>query len=159
MSNYLINSLNKSTFELMIFTTTHTNKEAKELTNDLIGVPFTFLQSLKMGGVGSKRMIIEETSQNFHQYINKISDINYANIELRPEGIIVLLNKGLKNFNWIIPYRQLVIYKTDRLSIHAQGKYICFKNNILFKENKKFISKMINLKAINQEKYLNPTYE
>ena len=159
MSNHLINSLNKSTFELMIFTTTHTNIEAKELTNDLIGLPFTFLQSLKMGGVGSKRMIIEETSQNFHQYINKISDINYANIELRPEGIIVLLNKGLNNFNWIIPYRQLVIYKTDRLSIHAQGKYICFKNNILFKENKKFISKMINLKAINQEKYLNPTYE
>jgi len=159
LSNHLINSLNKYTFELMIFTTTHTNKEAKELTNDLIGLPFTFLQSLKMGGVGSKRMIIEETSQNFHQYINKISDINYANIELRPEGIIVLLNKGLNNFNWIIPYRQLVIYKTDRLSIHAQGKYICFKNNILFKENKNFISKMINLKAINQEKYLNLTYE
>ena len=112
-----------------------------------------------MGGVGSKRMIIEETSQNFHQYINKISDINYANIELRPEGIIVLLNKGLHNYNWIIPYRQLVIYKTDRLSIHAQGKYICFKNNILFKENKKFISKMINLRAVNQEKYLNHAYE
>jgi len=143
----------------MIFTTTYTNKEAKELTDDLIGLPFTFLQSLRMGGVGSKRMIIEETSQNFHQYINKISDINYANIELRPEGIIVLLNKGLHNYNWIIPYRQLVIYKTDRLSIHAQGKYICFKKNILYKENKKFISKMINLRAVDQEKYLNHAYE
>ena len=155
----MINSLNKITFGLMIFNTTHNNKEAKDMTNDLVGLPFSFLQSLKMRGIGSKRMMIEETSQNFFQYINKISDINYANIELRPNGIIVLLNKGLHNFNWIIPYRQLVIYKTDRLSIHAQGSYICFKNNKLYKENRKFITKMITLRAINQEKHLNPVYE
>ena len=143
----------------MIFSTTHTNKEAKELTNDLLGLPFSFYQSLKMGGIGSKRMIIEETSQNIVDYTNKISDVNYANIELRPEGIIVLLNKGLNNYNWVIPFRQLVIYKTDRLSIHAQGKYICFKNNMLYRENKKFIAKMIDLKTTHQEKYSSPAYE
>ena len=143
----------------MIFSTTHTNKEAKELTNDLLGIPFSLYQSLKMGGIGSKRMIIEETSQNIVDYTNKISDVNYANIELRPEGIIVLLNKGLNNYNWVIPFRQLVIYKTDRLSIHAQGKYICFKNNLLYKENKKFIAKMIDLKTTHQEKYSSPAYE
>ena len=157
----MIKSLNKITFEftIMIFSTTHTNKEAKELTNDLLGLPFSFYQSLKMGGIGSKRMIIEETSQNIVDYTNKISDVNYANIELRPEGIIVLLNKGLNNYNWVIPFRQLVIYKTDRLSIHAQGKYICFKNNMLYKENKKFIAKMIDLKTTHQEKYSSPAYE
>ena len=143
----------------MIFSTTHTNKEAKELTNYLLGLPFSFYQSLKMGGIGSKRMIIEETSQNIVDYTNKISDVNYANIELRPEGIIVLLNKGLNNYNWVIPFRQLVIYKTDRLSIHAEGKYICFKNNMLYKENKKFIAKMIDLKTTHQEKYSSPAYE
>jgi len=125
----------------------------------LLGLPFSFYQSLKMGGIGSKRMIIEETSQNIVDYTNKISDVNYANIELRPEGIIVLLNKGLNNYNWVIPFRQLVIYKTDRLSIHAQGKYICFKNNMLYKENKKFIAKMIDLKTTHQEKYLSPAHE
>ena len=143
----------------MIFSTTHINKEAKELTNDLLGLPFSFYQSLKMGGIGSKRMIIEETSQNIVDYTNKISDVNYANIELRPEGIIVLLNKGLNNYNWVIPFRQLVIYKSDRLSIHAQGKYICFKNNMLYRENKKFIAKMIDLKTTHQEKYSSPAYE
>ena len=143
----------------MILSTTHTNKEAKELTNDLLGLPFSFYQSLKMGGIGSKRMIIEETSQNIVDYTNKISDVNYANIELRPEGIIVLLNKGLNNYNWVIPFRQLVIYKSDRLSIHAQGKYICFKNNMLYRENKKFIAKMIDLKTTHQEKYLSPAHE
>ena len=143
----------------MIFTTTHTNQEAKNLTNDLLGFPFTFYQSLKMGGIGSKRMIIEETSQNLSNYLNKVSDVNYANIELRPGGIIVLLNKGLNNYNWVIPYRQLVIYKTNILTIHAQGKYISFKNNKLYRENKKFIDKMIDFKVNDQEKYITPAYE
>ena len=69
----MIKSLNKITFDfkIMIFSTTHTNKEAKELTNDLLGLPFSFYQSLKMGGIGSKRMIIEETSQNIVDYTNK----------------------------------------------------------------------------------------
>ena len=91
--------------------------------------------------------------------MNKVSDINYANIELRPAGIIVLLNKGLENYSRIIPYRQLVLYKTDRLSIHAQGKYISFKNNKPYKENKKFIAKMMDLKAEDQDKYSMPIYE
>tara|TARA_B100000795_G_C22792968_1_gene437844 strand:+ start:1447 stop:1878 length:432 start_codon:yes stop_codon:yes gene_type:complete len=143
----------------MIFTTTHTNNEAKELTNNLLGLPFSFFQSLKMGGIGSKRMIVEKTSENIVDFLNKVSDINYANIELRPAGIIVLLNKGLENYSWIIPYRQLVLYKTDRLSIHAQGKYISFKNNKPYKENKKFIAKMMDLKAEDQDKYSMPIYE
>ena len=143
----------------MIFTTTHTNNDAKDLTNDLLGLPFGLIQSLKMGGIGSKRMIIEEVSSNINELLNTVSDINYGNIELRPNGNIVMINKGLQSFSWIIPYRQLVIYKTNGLSIHAQGKYICFKNNMLYKENKKFIAKMIDLKTIYQEKYLNPAYE
>ena len=43
--------------------------------------------------------------------------------------------KGLKNYTWIIPYYHLVIYKTNGASIHAQGKYIRFRNNQTFKEN------------------------
>jgi len=143
----------------MIFTTTHTNREAKELTNDLLGIPYTFLQSLKMGGIGSKRMIIEEVSENIASFLNKVSDINYGNIELRPNGIIVMINKGFQNYSWVIPYRQLAIYKTNGFSIHAQGKFICFKNNKTFKENKTFFKKMLQLKAENQEKYSLPVYE
>lgn len=143
----------------MIFTTTHTNIEAKELTNDILGTPFSFFQTIKMGGIGSKRMIIEEVSENIVNLVNTVSDLNYGNIELRPNGIIVMINKGLENYNWIIPYRQLVIYKTYGLSIHAQGKFIRFKNNKTFKENKNFFKKMIRLKAESQEKFTMPAYE
>jgi hypothetical protein len=143
----------------MIFNTTHTNGEAKELINDLLGQSFTFIQSLKMRGIGSKRMIIEEVSINIDSLLNKVSDINYGNIELRPDGILVMINKGLQNYTWAIPYRQLVIYKTYGLSIHAQGKFIRFKNNSMFKENKNFFKKMIRLKTESQEKFSMPAYE
>ncbi|MBT8260880.1 MAG: hypothetical protein KJN82_06170 [Bacteroidia bacterium] len=137
----------------MILDTTYFNKENKNLIEDIIGKPYSFLQALKMKGVGSKRLIIEEVSPNMQQYMNKVADINYANIELRPKGILIYINKGLRNFTWIIPYYQLVIYKTNGSSIHAQGKYIHFRNNINFKENKQFFKKLLNAKVDYDQTY------
>lgn len=137
----------------MILDTTHTNKEHKIIITDLIGKPYSFIESLKMGGVGSKRMIIEDVSPNLQAHLNKISDINYANIEMRPNGILIYINKGLKNFTWIIPFYHLVIYKTNGTSFHAQGKFINFKNNKTFKENKAFIAKLYNAKVQFDEQY------
>nr|WP_033961732.1 hypothetical protein [Psychroserpens jangbogonensis] len=137
----------------MILDSTHPNKEHKQMINDLIGKSYSFIESIKMGGVGSKRMIIEETSPNMKQYLNLISDINYSNIEMRSDGILVYINKGLKNFIWVIPYYQLVIYKTNGTSIHAQGKFIHFKNNMPFKENKPFLNKLLDAKVKYDERF------
>jgi hypothetical protein len=130
----------------MILDSTYKNKDHKQLLLDVVGEPFTFLDSLKMKGIGSKRMIINDVSPNLNTYLNTVSDINYANIELRKSGILIFINKGLQNFTWAIPYYQLVIYKTNGASIHAQGKFVHFKNNITFKENKLFFKKMLDQK-------------
>ncbi|XMO85534.1 hypothetical protein AAFN75_12125 [Algibacter sp. AS12] len=130
----------------MILNSTHYNKKQKEILNDLVGKPFSFLESLRMNGIGSKRMVIEDVSLNLKVYMNAVSDINYANIELRKQGILIYINQGLKNFTWSIPYYQLVIYRTNGISIHAQGKFIHFKNNKMFKENKQFFTKMLDEK-------------
>jgi len=47
----------------------------------------------------------------------------------------------------------LVIYKTNGSSIHAQGKFIHFKNNITFKENKSFFDKLLSLKVAFEKQY------
>ena len=133
-------------------------KDNKKFIDDIVGKPFTLYQAFKMGGIGSKRMSIDNTSENIYHLLNSTSDINYSNIELRPNGIIVMINKGLERYHWVIPFRQLVIYKTDKLSIHAQGKYITFKNSKSYKENKKFIDKIIDMKLDNQKKYAMPIY-
>ncbi len=54
----------------MILETTHTNKENIELINDLVGKPFSFLQSLRMKGIGSKRMIIDDVESE-HEIISE----------------------------------------------------------------------------------------
>jgi len=137
----------------MILETTYSNQEQKELINDLVGKPIGFLQSFKMNGTGSKRMIIDDVSINMKDYVNSVADATYANIELRPIGILIRINKGLRNFTWVIPYYQLVIYKTNGSSIHAQGRFIHFKNNITLKENKSFFNKMLNEKVNYDSQY------
>ena len=137
----------------MIYNTTHNNKEAKAQFNDLLGKPYSFLKAIKMGGIGSKRMIIEQVSSSFQKYMNTVSDINYGNIEIREKGIIVHITKGLQNFSWAIPTYQLHVYKTNGFSIHAQGNFVRFKRNKLLKENKKFLDKLIDLKIENDKQY------
>lgn len=137
----------------MILNTTYSNKKNKELLNNLVGKAFGFMQSLKLKGIGSKRMIVDQVSPNMQFYLNSISDANYANIELRPKGIIIYINKGLQNFSWAIPHYQLVIYRTNGFSIHAQGNFIVFRNNKMFKENKAFFNKILNEKVKFDEQY------
>ncbi len=131
----------------MIINTTHYKRDHKQIIADLVGSEFSLVQKLKMKGVGSKRMIIDDVSPNMKAMMNSVSDLNYGNIELRPKGILIHINQGLKNFTWVIPYYQLVIYKTNGSSIHAQGKYVHFRDNKTFKENKTFFDKLLDEKV------------
>ncbi len=138
---------------IVIFNTTHTNKEAKATINDLVGDSYSFFESIKMKGVGSKRMVIEDVSIGFKNILNSVADINYGNIEIRKKGILVHIAKGHKNYSWAIPFYQLHIYNTNSYSIHAQGNFIRFKNNKFLKENKKFLDRLLDLKIKNEENY------
>lgn len=140
----------------MILETTHHNSEHKQIINDLVGSAFSLVQKLKLGGVGSKRMIIDEVSPNMRTMMNSVSALNYANIELRPKGILVMINKGLRNFTWVIPYYQLVIYKSNGSSIHAQGRFVHFRDNKTFRENKKFFDKLLDEKVNYDMQYAMP---
>ena len=140
----------------MVLDTTHKNKEHKKLLDEFVGKPYSILESIKHGGVGSKRMIVNELSPNLSFITNAVADINYANIELRRKGVLIRITKGLKNFTWAIPFYQLVFYKTDFTSIHAQGKYIHFKNSKSFKENTRFFKNLMNKKIKFDEQYILP---
>jgi len=137
----------------MIFDTTLQNKDNEILMTDIVGRRFSFFESIKMNGIGSKRMMIESVSPNMDRLMNTVSDINYANIELRKNGVIVHINQGLKTYSWVIPFHQLHTYQSDGFSIHANGSHVRFMNNKLLKENKMFLSKMMNLKAKSQEQF------
>lgn len=133
----------------MIVKTTYFDKKIQEAIIEKVGKPFSPLDIIKKGMIGSSRMIIKEYSKGFDSFINKNLDLTYASIGLRPKGIIVILSKSYYNLSWVISYHHLSIYKTDILSIHAEGEFL--KLQIKKKQNKKLIEKLLLYKA----KYMN----
>ncbi|MCK0144926.1 hypothetical protein MWU78_04605 [Arenibacter sp. F26102] len=137
----------------MILETSHKNKDISLLINDVVGRPFSFIKTIKMKGSISKRMIIEDSSPNLKAYLNRAFDPTLANIELRPLGILIRIIKGLSNFTWVIPYYQLDIYKSNSNHIYSQGRFIRFRLDKNFKENKHFFDKLFILKEKYKAKY------
>lgn len=125
---------------------TYHNPETEDLIDTALGKRFSLWKKIKMKGIGSRRMVLKRTSPNFYKYINKVADINYVSIELRPKGILIHLTKGLKNFAWAIPYYQLAFFKSEEFSIHAQGNFLAVECNNNYKANKGFLEKLNALK-------------
>jgi len=130
----------------MLLNTTHKNEEHELIIQDLVGRSFSLKKKLILRGVGSGRMVIDEASPKLEQTLLNGPDLNYANIELRPKGILVRITRRLDNFTWIIPYYHLHIYKTEGLSVHGQGQFLHFRENQMLYNNKSFFRKLSNLK-------------
>ncbi len=111
----------------MLLNTTYKNEEHELIMQDLVGKPFSLKKKLILRGVGSGRMVIDEASPKLEQTLLNGPDLNYANLELRPKGIIVRITRRLDNFTWIIPYYHLHIYRTSGLSLHGQGQFPHFR--------------------------------
>tara|TARA_B100001079_G_scaffold198547_1_gene172200 strand:+ start:140 stop:562 length:423 start_codon:yes stop_codon:yes gene_type:complete len=135
----------------MIFNSTYTDKEKELEVEKLIGKKYGLISSIRLNGVGSKRLIVQETSQSFKKIIIQKSDLIYSNIEIRPSGVIVYIAEGLNRYSWVIPYYKLVIYKTPNYSIHSEGDFIRFSNDLNIKENLKFFKKLLKYKILHNE--------
>jgi hypothetical protein len=98
-------------------------------------------------------MEVIEYSKLFSKVMSKRKQAVFANIGLRPEGIIIVLNIRLSNYSWVIPYRYLSVFKTNILVIHGQGEFLKLK--IKGDQNKKIISKILRIKneQVNKEYY------
>ena len=135
----------------MIFNSTYTDKEKELEVEKLIGKKYGLISSIRLNGVGSKRLIVQETSQNLKKIIIQKSDLIYSNIEIRSGGVIVFIAEGLNRYSWVIPYYKLVIYKTPNYSIHSDGNFIRFSNDLNIKENLKFFKKLLKHKILHNE--------
>lgn len=130
----------------MLFNTSYKNEEYLKESNRILGEPYSFLEKLKLGGVGSRRLVIEELNPALTPKHMQKTDTSYASIELRPKGIIIHFGNRLDRYSWLVPYYRLVIFSTETFSIHSNGKFIKFTKDRYYRENKGFITKMTNLK-------------
>ena len=130
-----------------LYNITYKNKETEKEINVEMGKPFGLIEKLKLGGIGSRRMIIENFSEDIKNLALKVSGIQYANIELRPNGIIVHINQGIYTHAWTIPYFRLSVFNGDFFTIHGEGSHIQFNKEKSWKENKEFLQKIVKLKS------------
>ncbi|APQ18611.1 hypothetical protein [Maribacter hydrothermalis] len=138
----------------MLFNTSYLHKEYTKESVRVVGEAFSFSEMLKLGVIGSGRLIIKELITKLRPKNLQLIAINYSNIELRPKGIVVHSSPGLDRYSWIIPYYRLVNYNTQTFSIHSNGNFIKFSRNRNYLDNKKFIDKMSDFK----NNFLNLTY-
>ena len=100
-----------------------------------------------MRGNGSSRMIIEEMSKGIHDAITGHAGVHFTNIEQRPQGILLYLERNTTKFTWVIPFHHLAIFKGDTFNIHAQGEYVNLKISTVFPHNEGFfLRESTNLK-------------
>lgn len=130
----------------MLYDTSVKDKDIEKEIKNYVGSPYNFIDIFfrKKGMIGSSRMEVIEYSKLFNKVMSKRKQAVFANIGLRPNGIVVILNIRLSNYTWVIPYHYLSVFKTDILVIHGQGEFLKLK--IKGDQNKKIISKILRIK-------------
>ncbi|CAI8281753.1 MAG: Uncharacterised protein [Owenweeksia sp. TMED14] len=130
-----------------LYNLSYKNDEADELINTEVGRSYTLFKKLRLGGVGSRRMIVEDFSENLNHLKLQVSGLQYGSIEIRPKGILVHINLGLDTYAWTIPFFRLSVFNGDFFTIHGNGDYIQFNKEKSWKENHTFLQKIIHLKS------------
>lgn len=130
-----------------VFDTTHNERKIVEAINAYLGQPFPFLQRFKQGGIGSRRMVIEALSPDLHPYVNARHYLTYANIELRPQGIMVHIHKTLDNFAWGLRFDQIELSTTPEghVRLSAEEQYLLFRDGQAI--NARFFQRLEELMA------------
>lgn len=133
----------------MLLNVSYANKKTTEKIDAAVGKPFTLKQRLKMGGIGSPRLDITETSIEIRNLLILDNNRNCCNIEMRPKGIIVGFRSLLESYALVIPYYKLVIYKGDFAvySIYKDHYFIKVRSDT--KAIQKFFKKILDYKADN----------
>jgi len=128
-----------------VFDTTHNERKIVEAINDYLGKPIPFFQRFKQGGIGSRRMVIEDLSEDLHPYVNARHYLTYSNIEIRPRGIMVHIHKTLDNFAWCLHFDQITLSTTpeQHVQLQAEDEFILFREGYVF--NQKFFDRLEEL--------------
>lgn len=133
----------------MLLNISYNRPKIKEKINKEVGKTFTLLQRMKLNGTGSPRLHITNTSIDIHNLMVLDSNANTCNVEMRPNGIIVMFRSLLETYALVIPYYKLHLYKgkAEEYSIYRDHYFIKVKANT--PSIHKFFKKILDYKADN----------
>ena len=133
----------------MLLNVSYTNSEITRKVDSEVGKPFKLKERWAMGGIGSPKLFITETSIEIRNLLILDNNIDCCNIEMRPKGIIVRFRSLLETFALVIPFYKLVLYKGDFAiySIFRDNYFIKVKSDT--KAIQKFFRKILDYKVEN----------
>lgn len=132
----------------MLFQTSYSSKETIQAINDLIGEPLSFIKSIKMGGIGSQRLLVNDANPEIQKLLKEQNTPPYTNIELRPKGVLLMFRIRLDNWSLALAYSKLDITQSSNnlllISDEWKLQLAPAHNDIL---DTKFINKLTKLKS------------
>jgi hypothetical protein len=109
----------------MILNISYNDPNIKKAINLNVGKEFDIITKIKLRGIGSKRMVIQNASPDINNIITLQNSIPYCYIELRPQGVIIHFRSILETYGWIVPFHLLSIFQNGaNLTIHGAGSFM-----------------------------------
>lgn len=133
----------------MLVNVSYNNREIINRVDKAVGKPFKLKERWSMGGIGSPKLFITQSSVEIRNLLILDNNLDSCNVELRPKGIIVRFRSLLETFALVIPYYKLSLYKGDAqvYSIYADHHFIKVRSDTRAIRN--FFKKLMDYKADN----------
>jgi len=138
----------------MLKNISYNNLNVIDEINKLVGKPYSFLEKIKRGGIGSKKLLITKADKVIENLLILDQNINNCNIEIRSSGIIIYFRSLLETYGLIIPYYKLVVFKVseNEYTFNVDSKFVKIK--IKSEKDHAFIRKIMEEKAKNTKNYI-----
>ncbi len=138
----------------MLKNISYNNLNVIDEINKLVGKPYSFLEKIKRGGVGSKKLLITKADKVIESLLILDQNINNCNIEIRSNGIIIYFRSLLETYGLIIPYYKLVVFKVseNEYTFNVDSKFVKIKTKS--EKDQAFIRKIMEEKAKNTKNYI-----
>jgi hypothetical protein len=88
-----------------------------------IGVHYSFFKKLKLGGVGSTKVVYLKGVSVFDEIKNSGQDLDFVNFELYPKGLIIRYSKGNKKKGLIIHKSEIdqILFESTKVKVHFRN--------------------------------------
>lgn len=133
----------------MLLNVSYTDKKITGKIDREVGRPFTLRERFALGGIGSPKLQIKDTSIEIRNLLALDNNLNTCSVEMRPKGIIVRFRSLLETYALVIPYYKLTVYKGELAvySIHKDHHYVKVLGDT--KAVRKYFKKLLNHKVDN----------
>jgi hypothetical protein len=110
----------------MLHNVSYNRPNIKAEIDNSVGKAFSLVDRIKMGGIGSGKLVITQSSKQIHNLLILDSYRNVCSIEIRPKGIILNFRSILETYGLIVPFYKLKIYKgkSEEYSIYADDYFV-----------------------------------